>query len=78
MVLLNNELGKRKRPREEIEDPRSGQRKSNAINVKVFDDNDDVTSSIDGPLEGVVACLSGFAKIRKDDLHQQISALGGR
>ena len=30
------------------------------------------------PLEGVIACLSGFAQDRKDHLHNIILSLGGR
>ncbi len=64
--LSKNEVAKRKRPRE-----------SNLTNVKVEYDSDQ-NLPIDGPLEGVIACLSGFDQGRKEDLHQLIEDLGGR
>jgi hypothetical protein len=75
MTLSSFNVGKRKRPREEIEDPWRGQLKSYS-NAQVYDD--DKQTSIGGPLQGVIACLSGLAQDRKDHLHRLILALGGR
>ena len=40
--------------------------------------NDSELSSVVGPLNGVIACLSGLAQERKEDLHDIILSLGGR
>lgn len=75
MALSSFKIGKRKRPREEIGDPSNGQPNSDS-NAQVYDD--DKKTSIAGPLQGVIACLSGLAQDEKGDLHRQILALGGR
>ena len=74
MSLSTRKDGKRKRTREVNQDFRSKQ--------IIFDDNkqinDSELSSTVGPLNGVIACLSGFAQERKEDLHDIILSLGGR
>jgi len=74
MSFSTSKIGKRKRPREEVEDRSSGRVKSHS-NAQIYDDK---KTSIDGPLHGVIVCLSGLAQYRKDDLHQLILSLGGR
>ena len=78
MVLPRNEVGKRKRPRQEIEVPLSRQRTKDAIVKQELDDDENGNPSVEAPLEGVVACLSGFEVSRKDELHRMIVSLGGR
>ena len=76
MSLSSITIGKRKRPREEIQDQTSEQLKRDDSNTQVF--NDSENSTIGGPLNGVIACLSGFAQNEKEDLHRLILSLGGR
>ena len=74
MVLPN-----RKRPRQEIEGSSSRQRTNDVlIKQEKLDDDARGNPSVDAPLEGVVACLSGFEVSRKDELHRLIVNLGGR
>jgi hypothetical protein len=77
MALASFKIGKRKRPREEIGDPSSGQPKSDD-KAQVYDEDRKCKTSIGGPLQGVIACLSGLAQDEKGDLHRLILALGGR
>jgi len=66
--------GERKRCRRDTEDAsnRHTKKKSNAH----LDDDKDKQSDL--PLEGVIACLSGLAQDRKEELHQLLLSLGGR
>ncbi len=59
----------RKRPREEQII------KERAIKTEEYNDDDEEE---DLPLDGVVACLSGFDQTKKEDLHQLVLDLGGK
>ena len=64
--------GERKRSRKEMED--ASNRVCNNSNAQVDDDQ----KAPLGPLQGVIACLSGLAQDRKEELHRLIISLGGR
>ena len=75
MSLSTSKIGRKKRMRNEIEDSATGQLKTDINKAQIYDDK---KLSIDAPLHGVIACLSGMAQDRKENLHRLILTLGGR
>ena len=67
-------IGERKRSRKEMENA-SSNRQCNNSNTQ--EDGDKKTPA-PGPLQGVIACLSGLAQDRKEELHRLILSMDGR
>ena len=66
--------GERKRCRRDMEDT-SNRHTKKKINAHLDDDKNNHPNL---PLEGVIACLSGLAQDRKEELHQLLLSFGGR
>jgi len=74
MSLSIGKAGKKKRTRGNNEDFVSKQ--STCEDDDGMRDSD--LQSVVGPFHGVIACLSGLARDKKEDLHRIILSLGGR